>query len=544
MRWFLNLSTRNKLYIAFAVIIILIGIIAITTYSNIENMRISQKVLYENDFVLVNNLPELRSSFNRARVLILTMMLVNDPQLQKEFKHEVDLKEKSLDSLLTIATELNSNDAVSLSKIDELKSLLTEFRKTRQQILDLLSVKKYDEAQKLATGIQSTRYDRIRKLTIELEKSAKNDAELSIKNFYANIKAIFNALTIISIISILLAIAITLYLSKIIASPLKEITNATNKISSGDLTITIPHKLRKDEIGFLSDNFTQMLQNLRSITKEITEGINVLGSSASEILATTTQIASAAAQTASSISQTTTTVEEVKQTAQLSSQKAKYVLESSQRASQFSQTGKKSVEESIEAMNKIKEQMEFVAEGIVRLSEQSQAIGEIIAAVNDLADQSNLLAVNAAIEAAKAGEQGKGFSVVAQEIRSLAEQSKQATTQVRTILGEIQKAMSSAVLATEQAAKAVEAGVKQSLEAGESIRVLTESVTEAAQAATQIAASSQQQFVGMEQIAQAMENIKQASSQNAVGTKQAESAAKNLNELGTKLKELVQQFKV
>ncbi|MDO8706310.1 MAG: methyl-accepting chemotaxis protein, partial [Sulfuricaulis sp.] len=179
------------------------------------------------------------------------------------------------------------------------------------------------------------------------------------------------------------------------------------------------------------------------------------------------------------------------------------------------------------------------AESIVRLSEQSQAIGEIIATVNDLAEQSNLLAVNAAIEANKAGEQGKGFAVVAQEVKSLAEQSKQATAQVRTILGDIQKATSTAVLATEQGNKAVEAGVKQTTETGESIRLLADSIAEAAQAATQIAASSQQQMVGMDQVALAMENIKQASVQNVAGTKQAEAAAQNLHELGQKLNDLI-----
>jgi len=273
----------------------------------------------------------------------------------------------------------------------------------------------------------------------------------------------------------------------------------------------------------------------RTITLQLRESIAQLSASAAEILATTTQVAAGAAETASAVSETTVTVEEVKQTAQVASQKAKYVSDSAQKMAQVSQGGRKSVEESIQGMHHIQDQMGSIAESIVRLSEQSQAIGEIIATVNDLTEQSNLLAVNAAIEAARAGEHGKGFGVVAQEVKSLAEQSRQATGQVRTILGDIQKATSAAVMATEQGSKAVETGVKQSTQAGESIRVLTESVAEAAQAATQIAASSQQQMVGMDQMALAMENIKQASVQNVTGTKQAEVAAQQLHELGQKL---------
>ncbi len=326
-----------------------------------------------------------------------------------------------------------------------------------------------------------------------------------------------------------------------LAGSLGELAKVADKVAGGDLRVTFEPRSEKDVLG---KAFAVMTDRLRRITGEMKESVNVLSSSASEILATTRQIATGATETASAVSETTTTVEEVKQTAQVSSQKARYVSETAQKTAQISQAGKKSVEETIQGMDRIREQMESVAESIVRLSEQGQAIGEIIATVNDLADQSNLLAVNAAIEAAKAGEHGRGFAVVAQEVKSLAEQSKQATTQVRGILGDIQKATGAAVMATEQGNKAVEAGVKQSMQAGDSVQKLAESITEAAQAALQIAASAQQQLVGMDQVALAMENIKQASNQNATGTKQAEVSAQNLHILGQKLQGLIEQFTV
>ncbi len=278
----------------------------------------------------------------------------------------------------------------------------------------------------------------------------------------------------------------------------------------------------------------------RAITRQLRETIAQLTTSSTQILATTTQVASGSTETATAVNETTATVEEVKQTVQLASQKAKLVSDSAQQVAKISQTGRQAVEELIAGMDRIREQTASTAESIVRLSEQSQVIGEIILTVNDLAEQSNVLAVNAAIEAAKAGEQGKGFAVVAQEIKSLAEQSKQATAQVRAILGEIQKATGAAVMATDLSGKAVEEGAQQSDAAGEAIRMLAESIVEAAQAALQIAASSQQQMVGMDQVALAMESIKQACTQNMAGTKQAEVAAINLHDLGVKLKQLVE----
>ena len=168
--------------------------------------------------------------------------------------------------------------------------------------------------------------------------------------------------------------------------------------------------------------------------------------------------------------ETTTTAEEVKQAATVSTQKVRRVTEITQNAVQVSQNGESLVNETINGINNIREQMEYIAETIVKLSEHNQAVGEIIASVDDLAEQSNLLSVNASIEATKAGEQGKGFLVVAHEIKSLAEQSRQATKQVRTILNEIQKATTASVLATEKGSKSVEAVVKQSGGTGDSIK--------------------------------------------------------------------------
>ncbi|MGQ3685978.1 MAG: methyl-accepting chemotaxis protein [Candidatus Loosdrechtia sp.] len=277
----------------------------------------------------------------------------------------------------------------------------------------------------------------------------------------------------------------------------------------------------------------------RGIVNPIREGVNVLNSSAIEIFSVTRQVAVSTAETAAAVAEATTTAEEVKQTAQVSVQKAAYVSESAQKTVQISQGGRRSVEDAIGGMNRIGRQMESIAESIVRLDEQNQTIREIVATVDDLAEQTNLLSVNAAIEAAKAGDAGKGFAVVAQEIRNLAEQSKQATARVRDILNKIQKATSTAVIATEEGSKAVASGIKQSSNAGETIRMLAESIAEAAQAASQIVASCQQQTIGMDQVASAMENIKQASTQNAEGTKRVEVTAENLRELGYKLKQMI-----
>jgi methyl-accepting chemotaxis protein len=278
---------------------------------------------------------------------------------------------------------------------------------------------------------------------------------------------------------------------------------------------------------------------VRSITKTIREGIGQLTTSSAEILAGTTQQASGAQEQAAAVTQTMATVDEVTQTADQGAQRAKAIGESVQRTLEIGKAGRKVVEESLVAMESVKEKVETTAENILTLADQAQAISDIIATVNDIAEQTNLLALNAAIEASRAGEHGKGFTVVAGEVKTLADQSKKATGQVRQILGEIQKATNTAVLSTEEVTKGVASAIKVGGQAGETIKALADTLAETAQAVKQIAASVGQQATGMTQINQAMRNIDTVAKQNTVATRQAAQAAVNLNEVGQQLAALI-----
>lgn len=295
--------------------------------------------------------------------------------------------------------------------------------------------------------------------------------------------------------------------------------------------------------GMVLASIIDISERRRALMQETQKMAMVLTASTGDILAAAAQVAAGSTETVAAVSQTLATVEQVKETALVAADKARHVSDSAQRTVDISRGGSAAVAASVDAMHAIEAHMASIADSIVRLSEQNLAIGEIIATVTDLAEQSHMLAVNAAIEAAKAGEQGKGFAIVAEELKSLAEQSKHATAQVRAILGDIQKATSGAVLATEQGNRAVDTGVGLSAKVEEAIRLLAESIAEAARAATQIAVSAQQQLAGMGQAVVAIQNIQNASTQNLVSTRQAESVAQNLHELGVKLKQLVDQGK-
>ena len=353
-----------------------------------------------------------------------------------------------------------------------------------------------------------------------------------------------NLIMLILVIVVIVIIIFSFIISSNIATPMIKMSKVASQIAQGDLTVELPKEKYSDEIGTLLEATGDMVDHLREQTKEIINVVNVLASSVSEITVSLTQVTTGAAETSSAVSETTATVEEVKQTVYVSSEKTKNVSNSAKQSLEISKLGSRATEETLVGMNVINSQMQAIAESIIALSEQSQNIGELIESVDNISEQSNILAVNASIEAAKAGEHGKGFSIVAQEIRNLSEQSKQGTKQVRNILKDIQKAANTAVMTTEKGIKLVDIGMKQASEAGDAIRKLTENINISAQSAIQIEASSQQQLVGMDQVAMAMEGINEASIQNVESMKQLEEATRNLQEMGYRLKNITEKYKV
>jgi methyl-accepting chemotaxis protein len=319
----------------------------------------------------------------------------------------------------------------------------------------------------------------------------------------------------------------------------REYAGLASRVAAGDLTARVS-ETNDGALGDLGSSLNRMARSLGELVREIRGAVKSVATASAEILAATSQQVSATAEEATAVRQTAATVSEVRQTAEVASRKTRSVAEMAQRMAATAEDGRKSVDESILGSNAARSRMEALAERILTFSEQAEAIAEINSTVGELAEQSNLLAVNAGIEAAKAGEAGKGFAVVAAEVKGLAERCKEATVQVRRIVIELQKSAQTTVMAAEQGVKAAESGATTAQRSGNAIGALASSVTEASQAAQQIMAAAEQQEAGMDQIAAAIQNIEQSSAQTVAAMQQVERATKDLNELAQRLADTVQ----
>jgi methyl-accepting chemotaxis protein len=469
---------------------------------------------------------------NRLQVVNWKSQALRDPALGKAAIKDFEMIRRKIAELEPITTQQDNKEQLAALKsaAEQYHSAMSEFTSKATE-LAALEIKRTSTSDAAIEAVSGNAAECMKHIDATMTKSSEvldHASRIMIVGF---------------LVVALMGIGIAVYLTRAITRPILKGVAFANELAKGDFSQRLDID-QHDEIGILARALNTVVDNLQSQVKEIREAANALAASAGEISASVTQVTSGAQETAAAVTQTTATVEEVKQGAHLTSQKTKVVAETSHKGLQLAHTGRKATETLAEGMTRINEQMASIADTIMKLGEQSQAIGEITSTVDDIAGQSNLLAVNAAVEAAKAGEYGKGFSVVAQEIKSLSEQSKQATKQVRGILNDIQKATGAAVMATEQGSKAVDQGMKESMNANESIQALSNSFTEAVQSAGQIAASTQEQLTGMDQVAMAMESIKEASQQNVASMQQLEIAAQSLKDIGHKFTELIGRYKV
>lgn len=353
-----------------------------------------------------------------------------------------------------------------------------------------------------------------------------------------------NWLIVLVIIIILIFVSTIAYLmTSLFLKPLNSAVDVINNVANGDFTRSISIK-SKSEIGKLINTINTMVSTWRSSIEKTKEVIDQTNVSSEKMSDTTKQQEKFTSEQASAVNEITTTVDELNSSSKQVYEKAELVSKSSDDVLKIAFEGQKAVKDSIEEFDAIRGKVKTISEHTLNLSVEAQQIGSIVKTVSDIANKTDMLAINAGIEAARAGEHGKGFSVVATEVRELADQSQKSAGKIAMLLENIQSATNSTVLSTEDAIKGFQVGIKLILESGQTIDNLIKHIQETVNNASEIALASRQQSLGTEQVASVMSTINEGMRTAEKSASQILDEANNLKKLSNDLSGVINKYKI
>ncbi|EKO3838756.1 methyl-accepting chemotaxis protein [Vibrio harveyi] len=350
---------------------------------------------------------------------------------------------------------------------------------------------------------------------------------------------------IIAIVALLaLGFSLGLFLTKQICSPLNYVVEMASKIASGDLTFQLPrNKIGNDELGILADACIDMQAKLLSLVDSISSTTAQVSTATEEVSAISEQTSSGMDEQQQQLNLIATAMNEMQATVNDVANNTEAASETANGASNDAKQGLEVVQECISQINEASVAIQSVGTMVSELEQDASNISVVVDVIQDIAEQTNLLALNAAIEAARAGEQGRGFAVVADEVRTLASRTQSSTEEIVSIISKLQNCSKTAVSATNNSNDLIQVCVEQAQNAGATIGQIEQSVDNIAEKSIQIASACSEQSSVTEELHRNVEHINQFSSEVATGSRQTAVACRDLSELAVGLQEIVSQFK-
>ncbi len=569
----MKVKVGTKLVSSFVIVLMITAFIGIFGLNQAAQIQTNSDEISKNWMRKTRLIGEMNGDSGDYRIYIVQYVFAASRGEQaeaKEYEKKIQAAAKTFEEKFSEVEILLKTDE-GKAKFHNLKVVWENLKEVDNRLIQLVKSNRHAEATALLMNESRDKYDESNKTIVDFMNYNRQQADVVTANSETTYNVGRNTNITVLIAAIVLGLSLAVYIARGISRPTSLVAETALRVAEGDLTVDELKVTSRDEIRDMADAFNKMVVNLRDMVHQINGTSQSVAAASEELSSNAEEATKATQQVAQTISQVaegstsqaqsvTDTVEVMDQVSQSIQQIATGAGEQNKNVVQTSElveemvkkidvmaegmeivkqvaeqngivaiNGGKSVEETVHGMHQVKEAVFETAQRIHELGEQSQKIGEIIEVIDDIAEQTNLLALNAAIEAARAGEHGKGFAVVADEVRKLAERSGKATKEIAQLITDIQRGTKVAVESMEVGTKEVESGVGLAQEAGKSLGEIVEGVQTAGEHVSKIMGILNEILDGSEEVSKAINNVAAITEESSAATEQMSAAAEEVN---------------
>jgi len=490
---------------------------------------------------LLKLLADSRGSFAVGLANIRAYLLSGNIDFAKKFKKKWALNEARFKQISEMRHLFNSNQSQQWNQYANSRA---EFAKLPAKMFGLREAADWNLANHWLGVKAAPKAASILRIIAQMRESQNNLAAIDKQSLEDNAEEMQMTMMVSAIVALILGVGIAVFISRMIVTRLSAIVNRARCIADGDLTGSPLAVKGRDEIADLTDAINHMSSSLKNVIEQISHSAECMNASSEQLSTITNQSSQSIYEQQAQTEQVATAMNEMSATVQEVSKNIAGTAQSAHEAHEETVEGTQIVEVSISAIKKLANQLEGAADVFQQLEQDSEDINTVLDVIKGIAEQTNLLALNAAIEAARAGEQGRGFAVVADEVRTLAGRTQESTQEINQVIEKLQSGSRSAVEVMKRSRDDAKLVVEQASKAGESLSAISIAVGMINDMSTQIASAAEQQNATTEEINRNIVNISSMANETAAGAQKTVESSQEMASLGVKLQSLVGQFNV
>lgn len=537
-----NLSIAKRSLLGFAVIGLLMITLGVFALNQMAGIRAAGEVIETNSVPSITSLNDLTELTLRLRVLSYRLLLNREPEVLSKTLQTFDERATQISNAQARYEKLISSPEEAAT-YEQYKTLLAQYRQIETQMKSLSAAGKLEELRTYLNADLLANSDAVNKVLSQLVKINTTQTTATNEAARSQYSTAFTLVVTLLALATALTVLFAWLLTRSITQPISSAVAAAEQIAGGDLTQAIAVQ-GKDEAARLLAAMLSMQHRLRDTLQHISGSATQLASAAEELNSVTDEGARGLAQQNDEIEQAATAVNEMTSAVEEVARNAVSTSEASREATTSASDGRDLVVETVDAIERMSGDVQATAELVSQLANESRNIGQVLDVIRGLADQTNLLALNAAIEAARAGEAGRGFAVVADEVRALAHRTQQSTSEIERMIGSIQTGTDKAVASMRGSTDRAESTLNIAKGAGLALDTIHGAVAQINERNLVIASAAEEQAQVAREVDKNLVNIRDLSVQSAAGAHQTTAASAELSKLAVELNSMVGRFKV